>query len=126
MEGERIEIRLADERDRRPLAHLLAAVAEERDGVATEPLIDVEERDASWRLDDTLVAVAVDEAVGTLHVEQSQHRLRRDPREGTAQIDAGACLSTTRQRSGCTGRSDLRQKAAVRSRSGAPTATSGA
>lgn len=72
MEGERIEIRLADERDRRPLALLLAAVAEERDGIATEPPIDVEERAASWRLDGTLVAVAVDEVVGMLHVEQSR------------------------------------------------------
>lgn len=72
MEGERIEIRLADERDRRPLALLLAAVAEERDGIATEPPTDVEERAASWRLDGTLVAVAVDEVVGMLHVEQSR------------------------------------------------------
>ena len=70
-EGDRIEIRPAGEGDRRPLAHLLAAVAEERDGIAAEPPIDVEARAASWRLDGTLVAIAVDEVVGLLHVEQS-------------------------------------------------------
>jgi RimJ/RimL family protein N-acetyltransferase len=71
MEGDRIEIRPADERDRRALAHLFAAVAEERDGIAAEPPIDVEERATSWRLDGTLVAIAVDEVVGSLHVGQS-------------------------------------------------------
>jgi RimJ/RimL family protein N-acetyltransferase len=71
MEGVRVEIRPADERDRRPLAQLFAAVAEERDGIATEPPIDVEKRAASWRLDGTLVAIAVCEVVGSLHVEQS-------------------------------------------------------
>jgi len=37
-EGDRIEIRPADEGDRRPLAQLFAAVAEERDGIAAEPV----------------------------------------------------------------------------------------
>jgi RimJ/RimL family protein N-acetyltransferase len=72
VDGDRVEIRAAEERDRRPLADLLAAVAEERDGIATEPPIDVEERARSWRLEGTLVAVAGDEVVGTLHVEQSR------------------------------------------------------
>jgi hypothetical protein len=58
MDGARIEIRPADERERRPLAHLFAAVAEERDGIAAEPPIDVEERATSWRLDGMLVATA--------------------------------------------------------------------
>lgn len=58
MDGDRVEIRAAEERDRRPLAVLLATVAEERDGIATEPPIDVEERARTWRLDGTLVAVA--------------------------------------------------------------------
>jgi RimJ/RimL family protein N-acetyltransferase len=71
MEAGRIEIRPADERDRRPLAHLFAVVAEERDGIAAEPPIDVDERATSLRLEGTLVAIAVDEVVGSLHVDQS-------------------------------------------------------
>jgi RimJ/RimL family protein N-acetyltransferase len=71
IEGDRIEIRPAGEHDRRPVAHLFAAVAEERDGIAAEPPIDVEKRAASLRLDGTLVAIAGDEIVGSLHVEQS-------------------------------------------------------
>ena len=71
MESDRIEIRPAGEHDRRPLAQLLAAVAEERDGIAAEPPIDVEARTTSLRLDGTLVAIAVDEVVGYLRVEAS-------------------------------------------------------
>jgi RimJ/RimL family protein N-acetyltransferase len=71
MEGDRIEIRPADEHDRRTLAQLFAAVAEERDGIAAEPPIDVEARATSLRLDGTLVAIAVDEVVGYLRVEDS-------------------------------------------------------
>ena len=71
IEGDRIEIRPADEHDRRPLAHLFAAVAEERDGIAAEPPIDVEKRATSLRLDGMLVAIAVNQVVGSLHVEQS-------------------------------------------------------
>jgi hypothetical protein len=72
MESDRVEIRAAEERDRRPLADLLATVAEERDGIATEPPIDVEERARIWRLDGTLVAVAGEEVVGSLHIESSR------------------------------------------------------
>jgi GNAT superfamily N-acetyltransferase len=72
MDDDRVEIRAAEERDRRPLADLFATVAEERDGVATEPAIDVEERARNWRLDGTLVAVAGEEVVGSLHVDQSR------------------------------------------------------
>jgi RimJ/RimL family protein N-acetyltransferase len=72
MDGDRVEIRAAEERDRRRLADLLATVAEERDGIATEPPIDVEERARIWRLDGTLVAVAGEEVVGSLHVESSR------------------------------------------------------
>ena len=66
------QIRLAHEDDRLPLAVLWAAVAEERDGIATEPPVDVEARAASWTLDGTLVAVADAEIVGSLHVERSR------------------------------------------------------
>jgi RimJ/RimL family protein N-acetyltransferase len=69
--AEAISVRAAEEGDRRTLALLLAAVAEERDGIATEPPVDVDERAAKWRLDGTLVALVGGEIVGQLHVEQS-------------------------------------------------------
>jgi RimJ/RimL family protein N-acetyltransferase len=65
-------VRPAGDEDRLPLARLFAAVAEERDGIASEPPIDIEERAASWTLDGTLVAVADAEIIGSLHVEQSR------------------------------------------------------
>ena len=70
-EDDPIEIRPAGERDRRPLAHLFAAVAEERDGIAAEPPVDVEKRAASWDLDRTLVALAAGEIVGLIFVVES-------------------------------------------------------
>lgn len=66
------EIRLASDDDRRPLATLFAAVAEERDGIATEPPVDVETWAARWRLEGTFVAVAGREIVGSLSVEASR------------------------------------------------------
>ena len=66
------QIRPAREDDRLPLAILFAAVAEERDGIATEPPVDVEARAASWTLEGTLVAVAGAEIVGSLHLERSR------------------------------------------------------
>lgn len=66
-----VEIRPADDADRRQLALLFAVVAEERDGIAAEPPIDVDERAANWRLDGSLVAVAGDGVVGWLHVERT-------------------------------------------------------
>lgn len=57
-----------------PLALIFAAVAEERDGIASEPPIDVEARAASWRLDGTLVAVAGNgDLVGSIHLDPSRH-----------------------------------------------------
>ncbi len=67
------QIRLACDDDRLPLAVIFAAVAEERDGIATEPPVDLEARAASWTLDGTLVAVAGGEIIGSLHVDASQH-----------------------------------------------------
>jgi putative acetyltransferase len=67
------QVRPARDDDRLPLAVLFAAVAEERDGIATEPPVDVEARAASWTLDGTLVAVAEAEIIGSLHLERSQH-----------------------------------------------------
>ena len=65
-------VRPGQDRDRLPLAVLFAAVAEERDGIASEPPVDVEARAASWMLDGTLVAVAGAELIGLIHVERSR------------------------------------------------------
>jgi ribosomal protein S18 acetylase RimI-like enzyme len=67
------QIRPAHEEDRRALALLFAEVAAERDGIATEPPVDIEARAASWALEGTLVAVAGTELAGIIHVESSRH-----------------------------------------------------
>lgn len=67
-----IEIRAATEDDRRPIALLFAAVAEERDGIASEPPVDVERLAARWQLEGTLVAVGGGSIVGELRVEPSR------------------------------------------------------
>ena len=66
-------VRPARDEDRLPMAVVFAAVAEERDGIATEPPVDVEVRAASWTLEGTFVAVAGAEIVGSLHLEPSRH-----------------------------------------------------
>ena len=66
------QIRPARDDDRFPLAVLFAAVAEERDGIATEPPVDLESRAASWALESTFVAVAVDEVIGSVHLDPSR------------------------------------------------------
>jgi ribosomal protein S18 acetylase RimI-like enzyme len=71
--GAPFQIRPARDEDRLPLAVVFAAVAEERDGIATEPPVDVEARAASWTLDGFLVAVAGAELVGSVHVDESRH-----------------------------------------------------
>lgn len=68
---ETFKIRPAEEADRRPLALLFAAVAEERDGIAAEPPVDVEKRAASLDLERTMVAVAAGEIVGVINVIES-------------------------------------------------------
>jgi putative acetyltransferase len=69
MGAEQISVRPADDGDRRALALLFAAVAEERDGIAAEPPIDVEELAGSWKLNGTLIAIADGEVVGEIRVE---------------------------------------------------------
>jgi len=71
MGTDEISVRPADRGDRRALALLLAAVAQERDGIAAEPPIDVDELAEGWKLDGTLVAVADGDIVGEIHVEPS-------------------------------------------------------
>ena len=68
---EAVLIRPAADADRRRLALLFAAVAEERDGIAAEPPIDVERRAASWDVNRTLVALAAGEVVGLIFVIES-------------------------------------------------------
>jgi RimJ/RimL family protein N-acetyltransferase len=67
------QIRPARDDDRIPLAVVFAAVAEERDGIATEPPVDIEARAGGWNLDGMLVAVADGEVIGSVHVEASRH-----------------------------------------------------
>jgi RimJ/RimL family protein N-acetyltransferase len=66
-----VEIRRAADADRYVLALLFATVAEERDGIAAEPPIDVDKRAASIDLDRTFVAVAAGEVVGNIFVIES-------------------------------------------------------
>lgn len=68
------EIRQARPEDGRALAELFAAVAEERDGIATEPPVDVEARTTQFAAsaDGTIVAVAAGECVGSLYLEKSR------------------------------------------------------
>jgi ribosomal protein S18 acetylase RimI-like enzyme len=61
-------VRPARDADRYPLAQLFAAVAEERDGIATEPPVDIDARAQRWTLDDTIVAVGDGEIIGSVHV----------------------------------------------------------
>jgi len=70
---EQFEIRAAREGDRRELAELFARVAEERDGIASEPPVDIAARAARWNLEGEFVAVAGAALVGQLHVETSGH-----------------------------------------------------
>ena len=69
--AEAIRVRPAQDGERLKLATLFAAVAEERDGIAAEPPIDIERRAASWDLDRTLVALAKDDIVGVVFVIES-------------------------------------------------------
>jgi ribosomal protein S18 acetylase RimI-like enzyme len=68
-----LAIRAAREEDRVPLALVFAAVAGERDGIATEPPVDVEQRASTWTIDDTLVAEVDGEIVGLIHLDASRH-----------------------------------------------------
>lgn len=68
-------VRQAQAGDARAMAELMAAVAAERDGIATEPPVDVDERAALFArsADGSVVAVADGQIIGMLHVEASRH-----------------------------------------------------
>jgi [ribosomal protein S18]-alanine N-acetyltransferase len=69
MPNQEFQVRPAEDHDRREMALLLAAVAEERDGIASEPPIDVDAVAAKWFVDGTIVAVADGEIIGELGLE---------------------------------------------------------
>jgi len=68
------EVRAARAGDARAMAEIFAAVAQERDGIATEPPVDIQERAAMFArsADMSVVAVAGGRIVGMLHVEPSR------------------------------------------------------
>ncbi|HMH92801.1 MAG TPA: GNAT family N-acetyltransferase [Streptosporangiaceae bacterium] len=68
-------IRPAQDADARAMAELFAAVAAERNGIATEPPVDIEERTAVFArtVGGSIAAVAGGRVVGLLHVEASRH-----------------------------------------------------
>jgi putative acetyltransferase len=68
-------LRPASADDARALAELFAAVAEERDGIATEPPVDIDERAALFAhsFASSVVAVADLQMIGMLHVEATRH-----------------------------------------------------
>ena len=68
-------VRAASADDALAMAELFAAVAGERDGIATEPPVDIAERAAQFAatVAGTIVAVAGGQVVGMLHVAASRH-----------------------------------------------------
>ena len=70
-----VVVRPAVAGDAHAMAESFAAVAEERDGIATEPPVNIEERTALFAssADGSFVAVADGRIVGMLHVEVSRH-----------------------------------------------------
>jgi L-amino acid N-acyltransferase YncA len=68
-------IRPAEEGDARAMAEVFAAVAAERNGIATEPPVDIEARAALFARTAaaSVVAVTGSQIVGMLHIEVSPH-----------------------------------------------------
>jgi len=65
-------IRPATDADRVQAAKLMAAVAEERDGIATEPPVDIEESAAAFNPAGIFLAEADGQIVGSLNVAVSR------------------------------------------------------
>jgi ribosomal protein S18 acetylase RimI-like enzyme len=68
-------VRPASVDDAKALAELFAAVAEERDGIASEPPVDIDERASLFARSfaSSVVAVADSQLIGMLHVEVTRH-----------------------------------------------------
>ena len=73
--GAAFVIRPAQAADARALAEMFAAVAAERDGIATEPPVNIGERAALFARSTagSIVASADGQVIGMLHVEVSRH-----------------------------------------------------
>jgi ribosomal protein S18 acetylase RimI-like enzyme len=71
--GSKFTVRPAEDRDRVASAVLFATVAKERDGIATEPPVDIGGSAAAWNLEGCFVADANDELIGTVVVFMSRH-----------------------------------------------------
>jgi ribosomal protein S18 acetylase RimI-like enzyme len=67
--GTPFRVRAAIDADRVPLALVFASAVDERDGIVTEPPVDIDARAAGWTIPWTYVAVADDEVVGSVHLE---------------------------------------------------------
>ena len=69
------EIRPAQAGDARAMAELFASVAEERDGIATEPPVDISERAAVFARSagESVVADSDGQIIGMVHIEVSRH-----------------------------------------------------
>jgi putative acetyltransferase len=69
-----VHVRPARRNEARRLAELLAEIAEERDAIASEPPIDLSERTRAFAasIDGTIVAVANEKLVGSLHIDPSR------------------------------------------------------
>jgi RimJ/RimL family protein N-acetyltransferase len=70
--SERFVIRPATDADRVPAAQLLADIAEERDGLATEPPIDIESWAATFSLAGFFLADADGQIIGSIYVGASR------------------------------------------------------
>ena len=68
-----MDVRPISDEDRRPLAEMYAAIAEERLWIGGEPPVDLEKRAATWALDGGFAAVVDGELVGQLAVIKSGH-----------------------------------------------------
>jgi ribosomal protein S18 acetylase RimI-like enzyme len=81
------EVRGARSEDARALAELFAEVAAERDGIATEPPVDVDARTRQFAasIDGTIVAVAAGDLIGSLHVDTT--------RSGVGELGMAVALS---------------------------------
>ena len=68
-------VRPASAGDARAMAEIFAEVAQERDGIATEPPVDIDQRAEQFTrsVAGSVVAVAGDRVIGMIHVEASRH-----------------------------------------------------
>lgn len=62
------EVRPMADEDRHPVARVFADVAEERDGIAAEPPVDLDKWAARWDVGGAFVAVADGEVVAALNL----------------------------------------------------------